>query len=217
VGDDETYFGDDESPERWLPVTGPLSPARAAVVALALEQAGIEVEFLPAEQQIFPTVMGGPPVGGQRLAVREHQVVAAREIVVRTNTAFPIDDPAAAAPWPESGVPDAEEERVGRDESPEERAAEAAFEALRVRRYTRGLFIFVIGMVWTLVVLPRLREDALMAMIGVLILCAGLFEIYAALSLRRDGAEDVDGGNPSGRPDGRDQADRLDQDEPEDR
>lgn len=177
---------DEESTDRWLPVTGPLSPARAAVVALALEQAGIEVEFLQAEQHVFPTVIGGPPLGGQRLAVREHQVVAAREIVERTNTAFPLDAAAAPAPLPEPGVPDGEEDRVPRGESPEERAAEAAFEAQRVRRYTQGLFIFVIGLIWTLAVLPRLREDALMAIIGVLILCAGLFRIYAALSLRKD-------------------------------
>lgn len=207
MSDDESHLGDEESSDRWLPITDPLSPSRAAVMALALEQAGIEVEFLQSEQHVFPTVLGGPPLGGQRLAVREHQVVAAREIVARTNTAFPVDA-AALPPLPEPGLPDATPEPVPPGPSPEERAAEDAFEARRVRRYTQGLFIFVIGLVWTLAVLPNLKQDALMAVIGVVILCAGLFQIYAALSLRKDGRGDADGGDASDRTDDDDRSDQ---------
>lgn len=212
MSEDEAHFSDEEPDDHWIPVTGPLSPARAAVVALALEQAGIEVVFLAAEQHVFPTVLGGPPLGGQRLAVREPQVVAAREIVARTDTAFPLDavgspprpDPQRSAVPPDSVPP----ESAPSGPSPEERAAEAAFESLRVRRYTQGLFIFVIGLVWTLAVLPRIREDALVAIIGTVILCVGLLRIYAALSLRKDEQEGTDGNDPSDRSADDDPSDR---------
>jgi hypothetical protein len=115
---------------------------------------------------------------------------------------------------PESGLPDATPEPIPPGPSPEERAAEAAFEARRVRRYTQGLFIFVIGLIWTLAVLPSLKQNALMAVIGVVILCAGLFQIYAALSLRKDGQGDADGGDVSDRDD---DDDRSDQSAPTDR
>jgi len=188
VNDDELSDEDDAS-DRWLPVSGPLSPARAAVVALALEQAGIEVAFLDAEPRTLPSPLVGGPLGGQQLAVREPRIEAAREIVARTHTAFR-DEAFAPASLPKPDPVNAPAGRTPALVVEAEHEAEAAFEALRVRRYKQGLLVFVIGLVWTLAVLPSVREDALMAVIGAAILCAGLFRIYAALSLRRHEEED---------------------------
>jgi len=221
VNGEDAHSGDEESSGRWLPVTGPLPPTRAAVLSVALEKAGIAVAFIrPEEYDVFPTEFGAHRPGQQQLAVLEEHMARARAIVARVDAVFPLNattrspafEPPVADPRPV--VRPAEEPFVARARSAEV-STERAFEARRVRRYTEGLFIFVVGLVWTLAVLSRAQPDALFAVVGVGALCTGLLMIYAALSMRKGEEEDGggEGSEERDRPSRPDSAGPQDEDE----
>lgn len=177
---------DDASSVSWLAITAPLSPVRAAALAAALEQDGIPVTFLEPENHVFPTAFSAQPAGRQQLAVPEYLSQRALDIVSRVNTAFPdtlltAGAAASASEWSTA----TEKDHKTPVPPPAETAEDKVFEARRVRRYTEGLFVFVIGLIWTIAVLPRVHTDALLAVVGAITLCSGLLLIYTALSMRK--------------------------------
>lgn len=197
MNEDDGLTEQDEPSGRWQPITGPLRPIRAAVLSVAFEKAGIAVAFIrPDEHDVFPTEFGAHLPGHLQLVVLEDQVERARAVMAQVDGAFALNStPSASAPVEiEEASPRPAARPRKRPRAPKESPQDKAFEAKRIKRYTEGLFVFVVGLVWTLSVLPRGNSGTALSLVGVLILCTGLFMIYAALSMRKQDENEAAGG-----------------------